>query len=218
MYHTTGLDKAEILDLCEMIHREAVADERTWPPILGLYKSVVVTLTYLRRNRVQAEIAEAFEVSQSTISRAITALTGLVERVLRRYVPTADELDDHTQYLVDGTLLPCWSWAAHPELYSGKHKTTGLNVQVAATLDGQLAWISDPIDGSRHDSHCLAEAAVLTGMDAGKWLGDKGYVGNNMITPIKKPPYRDLLDWEKEFNAQINKIRWIIEQVIANLK
>ena len=51
-----------------------------------------------------------------------------------------------------------------PELYSGKHKTTGMNVQVAATLDGQLAWISDPIDGSRHDSHCLTEAAVLTGV------------------------------------------------------
>jgi Helix-turn-helix of DDE superfamily endonuclease len=27
---------------------------------------VVVTLTYLRRNRVQAEIGEAFNVSQST--------------------------------------------------------------------------------------------------------------------------------------------------------
>ena len=46
MYHTTGLDKAEILDLCEMIHRDAPVDERTWPPILGLYKSVVVTLTF----------------------------------------------------------------------------------------------------------------------------------------------------------------------------
>jgi len=46
MYHTTGLEKAEILDLCEMmIHRDATVDERTWPPILGLYKSVVVTLT-----------------------------------------------------------------------------------------------------------------------------------------------------------------------------
>ena len=120
--------------------------------------------------------------------------------------------------MVDGTLLPCWSWASHPQLYSGKHKTTGMNVQVAATLDGQLAWISDPIEGSRHDSHCLAEAAVLTGVDAGKWLGDKGYVGNNMMTPIKKPPHRDLLDWEKEFNTQINKIRWIIEQVIANFR
>ena len=138
MYHTTGLDKAEILDLCEMIHREAVPDERTWPPILGLYKSVVATLTYLRRNRVQAEIAEAFEVSQSTISRAVSALTGLVGRVLRRYVPTADELDDRTQYVVDGTLLPCWSWAGHPELYSGKHKTTGLNVQIVAPLTASL--------------------------------------------------------------------------------
>ena len=83
MYHITGLDKSEILDLCEMVHREAVADERTWPPILGLYKSVVVTLTYLRRNRVQAEIAETFAVSQPTVSRAVAALTGLIERALR---------------------------------------------------------------------------------------------------------------------------------------
>src|SRR5947209_18794751 len=74
-----------------------------------------------------------------------------------------------------------------------------MNVQVAATLDGQLAWISDPIDGSRHDSHCLTEAAVLTGMDAGKWLGDNGYVGNNMITPIKKPPYA--ISWTGKRNS-----------------
>ncbi|WP_219413063.1 aminotransferase class IV, partial [Pseudonocardia nigra] len=43
------------------------------------------------------------------------------------------------QYVVDGTLLPCWSWAGHPEMYSGKHKTTGKNVQVASTLDGPAA-------------------------------------------------------------------------------
>jgi len=39
-----------------------------------------------------------------------------------------------------------------------------------------------------------------------------------MITPIKKPIYRDLLEWEKEFNTQINKIRYVIEQTIANFK
>jgi hypothetical protein len=44
MYHSTGLDKAEILDLCERIHRDAATAKRIWPPILGLYKSVVVTL------------------------------------------------------------------------------------------------------------------------------------------------------------------------------
>lgn len=35
---------------------------------------------------------------------------------------------------------------------------------------------------------------------------------------MKKPGYRDLLDWEKEFNKQINKIRHVIEQTIANFK
>jgi hypothetical protein len=222
MYHTTGFTRGQIVELCAQVHAAnevaAEPEKAIWPPILGLFKSVVVALTYLRRNRAQAEIGEAFGVSQSTISRATTAITPLLATALRLFVPTADELDETTQYVVDGTLLPCWSWASHPQLYSGKHKTTGMNVQVAATLGGRLAWISDPIDGSRHDNHCLAEAAVLTGMDAGNWIGDKGYVGNNMITPIKKPPHRDLLNWEKEFHTQVNKIRWIIEQVIAHLK
>lgn len=106
MYHTIGLHKTEILDLCEKIDKEAADDDRGWPPILGLYKSVVVALTYMRRNRVQDEMAETYDVSQSTISRAITVMTPLVEKLLRKYVPTADELDDQKQYVVDGTLLP----------------------------------------------------------------------------------------------------------------
>jgi DDE superfamily endonuclease len=218
MYHTTGLSRDHILDLCVMLHRETVHGKQAWPPILGLFKSLIVTLTYLRRNRVQAELAETYGVSQPTISRAIAALTPLLGKVLDSHVPTADELDGQTQYIVDGTLLPCWSWASHPELYSGKHKTTGMNVQVACTLAGSLAWISDPIEGSRHDTHCVSEAGVLLTLDPSNWIGDKGYLGNDMIIPIKKPAHRDLLDWEKEFNKQINKIRYVIEQVIANLK
>ena len=34
------------------------------------------------------------------------------------------------QYIYDGTLLPCWSWREHRELYSGKHKTTVVNMNV----------------------------------------------------------------------------------------
>ncbi len=34
-----------------------------------------------------------------------------------------------------------------------------------------------------------------------------------MITSIRKPECRDLLDWEKEFSTQVNKIRYMIEQV-----
>ena len=89
MYYTTGLHKDEILDVCQMIRTEVAAKERTWPPILGLYLSVVVTLGYLRRNRVQAELAETYGVSQSTISRAVSALTPVLARLLRPFVPTA---------------------------------------------------------------------------------------------------------------------------------
>src|SRR6266404_1805506 len=39
-----------------------------------------------------------------------------------------------------------------------------------------------------------------------------------MITPFKKPEGGELLDWQKEFNKQVNKIRYVIEQVIANFK
>jgi len=218
MYSITGLSREHVVDLCAMIRNETMTCQRPWPPILGLFRSVTVALAYMRRNRVQVELAETYGVSQPTISRAITGVTPLLEKVLKEYVPTADEFGQRTQYIVDGTLLPCWSWASHPELYSGKHKTTGMNVQVACTLAGQLAWISDPIAGSRHDSYCLSESSVLLTLDPGNWIGDKGYIGNSMITPIRKPAGRNLLDWEKEFNTQVNKIRYVIEQVIANFK
>ncbi len=219
MYHTTGLSKDQIVDICVWVNAWSIeAGTAPWPPILGLHTSVVVTLTYLRRNRVQVELAETYAVSQSTISRAITALTPLIGHVLAEHVPVAEDLDEDTQYIVDGTLLPCWSWAHRGDLYSGKHKTTGMNVQVAATLSGHLAWISDPTEGARHDTHCLRTSAVLLPEHPTRWIGDKGYIGNHMITPFKKPIHRDLYDWEKTFNTQINKIRYVIEQVIANFK
>jgi hypothetical protein len=219
MYHTTGFTRDEISELCAAVRGVYCAGaDREWPPILGLRESIVVTLTYARRNRVQVELGESYGVSQPTVSRAIAAITPLLERALMCYVPTAEDLDADSQYIVDGTLLPCWSWHNHRELYSGKHRTTGRNVQVACTLSGRLAWISDPVDGCRHDTTALSLSGVLSTLDPSKWIGDKGYLGNNMITPIRKPIGRPLLKWETEFNTAINKIRYMIERTIANLK
>ena len=219
MHHTTGFTTAEILDLCGLVRREtADAQENVWPPILGLFKAVVVTLTYLRRNRAQAELAETFGVSQPTISRAISGLTPVLGRVLGDYVPVAEDLDPQTGYIVDGTLLPCWSWHGQHQLYSGKHHTTGLNVQVVCDLSGRLAWISDPVDGCRHDTAVLRTSGVLDTLHPSNWMGDKGYIGNDMITPIRKPAWRNLLDWEQKFNKQVNQIRYRIERTIANFK
>jgi Helix-turn-helix of DDE superfamily endonuclease len=162
MYHTTGFSRDEVIDLCVLINSaERDPGSLKWPPILGLFKSVAVTLTYMRHNRTQAEIGESLGVSQPTISRAISAITPLIPETTREFVPTADDLDPDAQYILDGTLLPCWSWDGHKELYSGKHKTTGMNVQVACTIYGKLAWISDPVNGSRHQG--FAKVGVTAG-------------------------------------------------------
>src|SRR5260370_11818327 len=87
---------------------------RRWPPIPGLRNALTATLTYMRRNRVQVEIAENYGVSQPTISHAISAITRLLVQALLDYVPTAHELDAGTCYIVHGTLLATTSPATHP--------------------------------------------------------------------------------------------------------
>lgn len=219
MYATTGLSRTRLVELAALIHQEHSSGlPVNIPPSIGLFKAVTITSTYLRRNRTQQDLAETFGTSQPTISRVIAAVTAVFAAVFAHDIPTVYDLDPDTTYVVDGTLLPCWSWADYPELYSGKHRTTGVNVQIAATLDGHLAWVSDPTPGSTHDLTALRTAGVLDEFDPVHFIGDKGYVGAGMITPDKKPPNGDLTESQKKYNKEIGKIRSVVERTIANLK
>ncbi|WP_205787360.1 transposase family protein [Specibacter cremeus] len=48
-----------------------------------------------------------------------------------------------------------------PELHSDKHHTTGVSVQLACTLAGHLARVSNPLPGSVHDVKALRESGLL---------------------------------------------------------
>ena len=144
MYHTTGFAEDEIIDLCALVYaNEENCDIDPWPPSLGLYKSVVIALTYMRRNRVQQELAETYETSQPTISRANSRITSRLAIVLAPFVPTAEDLDPDTQYIYDGTLLPCWSWREHRELYSGKTVPWQQLAEVIRNADShrRIVWL-----------------------------------------------------------------------------
>ena len=216
MKNSTGLIASDFTFVLNLL-REAGHADRV-PPILGLSDSLIVTLRYLRRNRVQADLAEDYGVSQPTISRAISIVTQAIAHVLAPFVPDADDIPTGTAYLVDGTLLPCWSWEAHPELYSGKHHTTGVNVQIVTTLDGRIAWVSDPLPGNTHDVAALDAHGILDGQDASQYIGDKGYIGRGMTTPHRKPQHQHMSENTKRYNKEINQLRWPIEQAIAHLK
>ena len=182
---TTGLSAHQLAELTQWISQSRPL--HTIPAILGVAGSLQATLTYLRHNLPQAAIGELLGVSQPTVSRAVKARPELVTRALDGYLITAEEVAPGCDYVLDGTLMPCWSWKAHPELWSGKHKRTGLNIQVLVTPAGPLVWVSDPCPGSTHDVAALDASGLLEGLDVSGWVADKGYIGRGMITPPRKP-------------------------------
>ena len=222
---STRISRSEVLDLCEAIHASGPLPE-FGARVLGMFLCVRLTLTYLRHNPCQELLAEAYCVSQATASRVIAAYTPLITHALQACVPTVEDLDPTAQLIIDSTLLQCWSWKDHPELYSGKHKTTGLNVQVTCTPSGTLAWVSDPQNGRTHDAKALRRCGLLDvpatdlpdGASPPGHIGDKGYIGLGMITPKRKPPHLPLHPDDKTYNKTVNQIRYKIERVIANIK
>ena len=96
---------------------------------------------------IQAAIGEQLGVSQSTISRAIGAMTDAITRALKDVLLTAEEVPEGCDYVLDGTLFPCWSWRAHRELWSGKHRTTGMNASDPGPARRQAGVGLRPLSG-----------------------------------------------------------------------
>jgi len=115
MEYTTGLPTAKFADLLIRLREEGVEGH---PPSLGLRNALKAALIYMRHNIPQAVIGEQLGVSQPTISRAVKALTKAFPRVLKGLLLTAEGVPEGCDYVVDGTLFPCWSWRNHRELWS----------------------------------------------------------------------------------------------------
>jgi len=221
MYNTTGLTRPQFVLLKSIVEPIDPWPRRPAgrPQAFDLDTKLTITLAYLRKNRTEAELAETYHAHQTTISDVIIAYTPAVSDAVAEFIPTADDLPDREQLVIDGTLAPAWSWKTHPEDYSGKHRTTGLNLQVACTLAGNLAWVSDPTPGRTNDTQALRASGLLDTPEPVEHIADRGYQGLGLITPIKKLPAQDELPAEhKRFNQEVGSIRWIIEQTIAQLK
>jgi hypothetical protein len=193
------------------------------PRELSLREALVVTCGYVRQNIIEDVWADIFDVAQSTISRYITFLTPLVEKATEEERPTAEDAAEATRdaiALVDGTLWPCWSWDGESKLWAGKYKTTGHGSLIITNLQGRITFVSEPVTGNQHDMAKLTGSVVEKILKkAGGVFGDKGFIGTDYITtPIRKPKFRKLLQWEREWNNQVSSYRAPVERAVANLK
>jgi hypothetical protein len=94
--------------------------------------------------------------------------------------------------VIDGTLIPIDRIAADRPFHSGKYRKHGVNLQVIASPDGTILWVSGDLPGSTHDTAAARIWMILAELrDAGLIaLGDKGYDGydgydEHVLTPYK---------------------------------
>jgi DDE superfamily endonuclease len=219
----TGLNDEQLTDLVTRLHK-LCGDKfvSAGPPLaLGLFRSVALVVCLMRKNVTQDFAGAVFGVSQATVSRRWDLLRPLIGDALAEVVPDPREVVGRGTVLVDGTVCPTWDWRHVPDLFSAKAGYPGMNLQIAATLDGQLAAVGPvPVHGARHDAYAFAAsglAEVLTGYPT---AADLGYVGVEGIdtVPYKRFPGIDLNLGQVEFNTSLSKARAAVEHAIAHLK
>ncbi len=175
----TGLTAGQLAELTARVQEIVGGLESTGRPYaLGLFGSVAMVVSLMRKNVTQEFAGAIFGVSQSTVSRRWDLLRPAIGEALAEFVPDPQQAVGTGTVLVDGTICPTWDWRAIPDLFSGKAGYPGMNLQIAATLDGQLAAVGGtPVHGARHDAHAYAASGLAETLTDIHTLADLGYVG-----------------------------------------
>jgi hypothetical protein len=195
-YDLTGLTWGQLTRLSIMVTAEISSitkPDAKKPPAVDLFHSVILVVALMRRNIVQAAAANVFKCSQPTVSRRWDLLRPVIGRALASFVPDpAQVLGRRGTALVDGTVCPVWDWNAIPDLFSGKVKFAGMNVQIAANLNGDVAAIGPvPVHGARHDAYAFEASGLKSALENSigpdGTAADLGYIGVDgiAIAPFK---------------------------------
>jgi DDE superfamily endonuclease len=91
---------------------------------------------------------------------------------------------------------------------------------IVTNLQGRITFVSEPLTAISLDMSKLAGSEVEKILKkADGVFGDKGFIGTDYITtPIRKPQYHQLLQWEHGWNNQESSFRAPVERAVAQLK
>jgi DDE superfamily endonuclease/Helix-turn-helix of DDE superfamily endonuclease len=202
-----------------VIRRHRISIGSPWRKLSPGQQALLV-LAYLRKGETFAELAAGFGVGVTTAWRYVNETVELlVARApkLRPAVRNAVKAG-YAYVILDGTLIPIDRVAADRPFYSGKHKRHGMNLQVIASPDGGILWVSGALPGSVHDKKTEWIWGVLAELEAAGLvtLADKGYQG----AAHAKIPYRgrNKPASQKAANKAHAKLRSPGERANAQLK
>jgi hypothetical protein len=183
-------------------------------------RQALLVLAYLRKGETFADLAAGFGVGTTTAWRYVEEAVALLAArapKLRKAVREAKRAG-YAYVVLDGTLIPIDRVAADRPFYSGKHRGHGMNLQVIASPDGDILWVSGALPGSVHDKKAEWIWGVLDELEAAGLivLADKGYQG----AAHAKDPYKgkNKPESQKQANRAHAKLRSPGERANAQLK
>jgi len=183
-------------------------------------QQALLVLACLRKGEAFADLAAGFGVGTTTAWRYVgetVALLAARAPKLRKAARDAKK-KGYAYVVVDGTLIAIDRVAADRPFYSGKHKRHGMNLQVIASPDGEILWVSGPLPGSVHDKKAEWIWGVLAELEAAGLivLADKGYQG----AAHAKVPYKgkNKPQSQKDANKAHAQLRSPGERANAQLK
>jgi DDE superfamily endonuclease/Helix-turn-helix of DDE superfamily endonuclease len=205
--------------VARLIRRHRAAIGSPWRK-LNPGQQALLVLAYLRKGDTFAEIAAGFDVGTTTAWRYVNETVALLAArapKLRTAIRDAKKAG-YAYVVVDGTLIPIDRVAADRPFYSGKHKRHGMNLQVIASPNGGVLWVSGVLPGAVHDMKAQWIWGVLAELEAAGLvvLADKGYQGSTYA----KIPYRgrNKPESQKQANRAHAKLRAPGERANAQLK
>jgi hypothetical protein len=158
---------------------------------LSAGQQALLALAHLRKGETFAELAAGFGVGTATAWRYATETVALLAArspKLRKALRQAKKAG-HAYVMIDGTLIPIDRLAADRPFYSGKHRRHGMNLQVIASPQGDILWVSGPLPGAVHDLTAARIWGIVRELAAAGLivLADKGYhgAGDHIRTPYK---------------------------------
>ena len=202
-----------------LIRRRLKAVGSRWRKLSPGQQALLV-LAYLRKGETFEHLAAGFGVGRTTAWRYVNETVELLAArapKLRKAVRDAKRAG-HAYVILDGTLIPIGRVAADKPFCSGKHKKHGMNLQVIASPDGEVLWVSGALPGSVHDKKAEWIRGVLDELEKAGLvtLADKGYQGSTWA----KVPYkgRNKPEPQKEANRAHARLRAPGERANAQLK
>jgi hypothetical protein len=153
-------------------------------------QQALLVLAYLRKGETFADLAAGFGVGTATAWRYVTETVALLAARapgLREAVRGAKKAG-YAYVVIDGTLIAIGRVAADRPFYSGKHRRHGMNLQVIASPDGDIVWVSGALPGSVHDKKAEWIWGVLAELEAAGMvvLAGKGYQGSTYAKLLYK--------------------------------